>query len=167
MLLNNHFAEQVNLIAYAPLDMSGAAGIQTPWISLKNYARATVIVDCAAGGAETGTLTFQQATAVAGTGVKSLASIKRIYKKEHATTLETQGIWTLVEQAAAGTFALTQAVQSLVSIDVRAEDLDIANAFDCFRCTIADVGVTAKLGAIMVALWGARYRGGLLTPLAD
>ena len=163
---NALFAEQANVIAYAPLDMAGTPGIQTPYISLKNYARATVLLVCAAGGAETATMTFQQATAIAGTGVKNLAVVTRIDKKEHATALEGIGTWTTVAQAAGNTFALTQAVQSMVAIDIKAEDLDADNGFDVFRCTVADVGATAKLGAIIVILWGSRYEPPL-SPLVN
>ena len=166
MNINALFAEQANIVAYAPLDMSGAAGLQTPYVSLKNYARATVVLLCAAGGAETPALTFQQSKNVAGLAVKPLTTIVKIHKKEHATTLETQGIWTAVEQAPASIFSATQAVQALYAIDVKAEDLDNENDFDCFRVTIADVGVAVKLGALFVALWGARFVPPL-TPLSD
>lgn len=167
MNLNALFAEQANVIAYAPLDMAGAAGIQTPYISLKNYARATVLLVCAAGGAETATMTFQQADTVSGGNVKNLTKIATLHKKEHATTLETQGAWTAISQAIANTYAVTQAVQAMVAVDIRPEDLDTDNNFDCFRCTIADVGTTAKLGCIIVILWGPRYDGPVLTPLTN
>ena len=155
---NKNFAEQVNIYAFPPIDLANAAGLITPYVSLKNYSRATLLLHKAAGGAaEAPTITLDQATAVAGTGTKALASITRIYKKESAADLETVATWTLVTQAAAATFLAGVQLEGIYSIDVRAEDLDVDNGFDCFRATIADVGITAQLGAFLCILWGSRY----------
>src|SRR5437868_5378192 len=100
--VNALFAEQANIACMVPLDMAGAAGLSTSWASLKNYHRATVLLLCAAGGAaEPPTIKLEQATAVAGTGVKDLAAVTKAHKKEHATALEGIGTWTEVTQAAA------------------------------------------------------------------
>jgi hypothetical protein len=167
MNTNLAFAEQVNIVAFPPIDLAGAAGLATPYVSLKHYSRATLILHKAAGGAaEAPTITLDQATNVSGAGTKTLASITRIYKKESAADLETIGTWTLVTQAAAATFLGGVQLEGLYSIDVRAEDLDVDNSFDCFRAVIADVGTTAQLASLQMVLWGSRYALGL-TPLAN
>lgn len=158
MNMNALFAEQANVIAFPPADLAGAAGLATPWLSLKNYHRASVILIKAAGSAaEDPVLTFSQATDIAGAGSKALASITRVDKKQHATLLETQGVWTPVEQVAASSFTGDGELQAIYAIDIRAEDLDADNNFDCFRLTIADVGTVAQLACLHVVLWGARF----------
>lgn len=156
--MNAAFAEQANIVAMVPLDMAGSAGLATGWASMKNFHRATVVLWCAAGGAaEPPTITLQQALDVSGGTAKNLASIAKAYKKEHATALQGVGPWAVVDQAAAATFLGTAQVQAVYAVDVRAEDLDTANNYDCIQATVADVGATAKLGGLMLILWGARY----------
>ena len=151
--LNALLAEQANIVAFAPIDLAAASGLATPWLSLKNYARATIVLIKGAGNAvEDPALTFLQATDIAGAGSKALATVTRIDKKQHATTLETQGTWTQVAQAAAGAFVGDGELQAIYAIDVKAEDLDQDNGFDCFRVTIADVGTTAQLGCLFALL---------------
>jgi len=167
MNLNALFAEQANVVAFPPADLAGATGLATPWISLKTYARATLLLNKAAGNAaEDPTLTLQQATNVGGAGAKALSVIARLHKKESVADLETIGVWSEVVQAAAATYVGDGDVEALYAIDVRAEDLDADNGFDCFRATIADVGTNAQLGALIVILWGARYAPPL-TPLTN
>lgn len=156
--LNANLGEQMNLIAQVPLDMAGASGLNAGWVSTKNYQRVSVLLVCAAGGAaEPPTITLQQATDVSGTSAKNAAIITKVFKKEHATALEGVGTWTEVNQAAAATFLGTAQVQAAYLFDVRPEDLDNDNAFDCIRATVADVGATAKFGSLMYIGWGARY----------
>lgn len=164
---NAQFAEIANIITGVPLDMAGTPGLATGWISLKNYERATVVlIRAASAAAEGGTLTLQQASAVAGTGAKNLVAIDRVNKKEHASALSGIGTWTEVTQAAAATFALTAQVQAIYAVDIDPTDLDDANGFDCFQATTADTGTTADFGVLFVILWGARYAPPL-SPLAD
>ena len=167
MNMNALFAEQANVIAFPPADLAGAAGLTTPWLSLKNYHRASVILIKAAGSAaEDPVLTFTQATDVAGAGSKALTSITRIDKKQHATLLETQGVWTPVAQNVANSFTADGELQAIYAIDIKAEDLDSDNDFDCFRMTIADVGTVAQLACLSVVLWGARFTPPM-TPLTN
>lgn len=166
--LNARFAEQANVVAFAPLDLATTGGLATPYVSMKNYHRATLVLIKAVGSAsEDPVITLDQATALAGTGTKALAAIAHVDKKQHATTLQTQGTWTGVDQAAAASFSATDGeLQAIYAIDIRAEDLDQDNGFDCFRATIADVGSTAQIAALMLILWGPRYMPPL-SPLLD
>ncbi len=164
---NSLFAEQANIIAGVPLDMAGTPGLATGWVSLKNYERATIVlIRAASASAEGGTITLQQAQAVAGTGAKNLVAIDRVNRKEHASALGGVGTWTEVTQAAAATFALTAQSQGAYVIDVDPTDLDDVNGFDCIQATVADVGATACLGTLFVILWGARYAPPL-SPVVD
>jgi len=163
---NALFAEQANIITGVPLDMAGAPGLTTGWMSLKHYSRATIALLKAAGsGSEDPVITLEQATAVAGTGAKAL-TFTRLDRKNHATALSGIGTYTAVTQAAAGTATVEGSDQSLHLIDVRGDDLDVDNGFDCIRATVADVGTTAVYGVLFTILWGARYRP-LISPLAD
>lgn len=164
---NALFAEQANIIAGVPLDMAGTPGLATGWVSLKNYERATIVlIRAASASAEGGTLTIQQASAVAGTGAKNLATVTRVDRKEHASALGGVGTWTTVSQSAAATLALTAQVQSCNVVDIYPSDLDDVNGFDCIQATVADVGATACLGALFIILWGARYAPPL-SPVVD
>jgi hypothetical protein len=42
-------------------------------------------------------------------------------------------------------------------IDVAAEDLDIANGFDCLKAAVADVGGNAQLGTLLYLLHDPRF----------
>lgn len=164
---NANLAEQLNIVAFPPIDLANAAGLATPYVSLKNYSRATILLHKAAGGAaEAPIITLDQATNVSGASTKALSSITRIHKKESAADLETIGTWTLVTQAAAATFTAGVQLEGLYSIDVKADDLDVDNGFDCFRAVIADVGATAQIGSLLMILWGSRYNPPL-TPLTN
>jgi hypothetical protein len=76
---------------------------------------------------------------------RSAPSPSRPRTRRPATTPSTprSGTWTnsdLAEQAA------------IVIADIKAEDLDIANGFDCITCNIADVGTNAQLGTLIFVL---------------
>jgi hypothetical protein len=169
ILLNALFAEQANIITLPIQNMAASGGAVTPWVSLKNYHRATLILIAdATAAAEAPTITLQQATAVAGTGAKNLTAITRVHRKTvaAATGLETLGTWTLATQTAAATFVGVAEQELLYAIDVYADDLDVAGGFDCVRATIADIGTTNANCALFWILWGARYAPPL-SPLAN
>lgn len=167
MNTNQALAEHVNIISFPPIGMEGAAGLVAPYVSLKHYSRATLVLIKAAGNAaEDPTITFDQATAVAGTGTKALTVVNRAHKKESVADLETVAAWTEVTQAVAATFVGNGDAEQVVLIDIRAEDLDVDNGFDCVRAVVADVGAVAQIGCMFWCLWGARYTPGL-TPIAN
>lgn len=129
------------------------------YVSLKNYKRATFIFLGAIGVAgQDPTLTFKQATSVAAAGEKALETIERVDIKQ-ATALSSVGVFTKVEQAAADTYTNGTAgeLQKLWVVDVKAEDLDAANGYDCVTVNIADTGSTAQLGCVIALLSEPRY----------
>jgi hypothetical protein len=155
---NSIFAERNQVCAaWKPVDFNAAA--QTgDWVSLKNFQRCTCVVYGKAGSAGTDmTVTLEQATSVAGAGVKNLATITRVDKKEGAD-LFALGQYTTDTQAAAATYTTTNNEQSdqIYLIDVLAEDLDIANDFDCMRMSI-NAGNASKITAGLYILQGPKF----------
>jgi hypothetical protein len=84
--------------------------------------------------------------------------------------LSALGTFTQNTQAAANTYvdAVSAESEAIMVIDIKAEDLDIANGFDCLRCTIADVGTTSQIGGVLYLLHEPRYGSGTLpSAIAD
>lgn len=154
--------------AILPVDsQSGANNGIT--VSLKGYAGVEVIIIKKAGVAgDDPVITMKQATDVADTGLKAL-NVDRIFSKLHATTVP--GAMTLNTQSAGATYTDdTSAEKSgLIIVDIKAEDLDVANGFDCVKLTIPDTGSAgAQLIAAVYRLYGPRYGGaGMVSPIAD
>src|SRR5574338_1039726 len=72
--LNGRLDEQAYFVQATSMVALTGAGGDAAYVSLKNYRRATVIIDILNGTTVTGTaVTLKQATAVAGTGEKALA----------------------------------------------------------------------------------------------
>jgi hypothetical protein len=155
---NALFVEQAQIVpAFVPVNLATAAN-PGDWVSMKNYARCTIIFLAGTGTAsDDAVITLEQATAVAGTGNKAL-TFTRIDVKQGAD-LAAIGEFTTVTQTAATSYtSLTSAeTQNLWVIDVKAEDLDTDNGYDCIQASIGDVGTNAKIGTVLYILWGARY----------
>lgn len=151
-------AEEVQIAAgFVPADLAGAGGATGDWVSLKNHRHVAIVFIKAVGAAaEDPIITVQQATDVAGAGAKAL-TFTRIDRKRGAD-LFTIGQFTRVTQAAANTYNGDSGdLQELALIEFNAEDLDAEAGFDCVRATIADVGVTAQLGAMLYVLTSPRH----------
>lgn len=156
---------------FPPVDMSVAAN-NGDWVSLKHYNRIAIVF---AGGIGTNgedpTLTIKQATDVSGTSAKDL-TFTTIYRKQAATSLASTGTWTKTTQTAAATYSNTDAAEQafLWVVEFKAEDLDIANGFDCVRATVADVGVAAQPGYLFYILSEPRFHlpvASMLSAIAD
>src|SRR5574340_447094 len=122
------------------------------YVSLKNFNRCSIVI--AVDNATTvtgGAITLKQATAVAGTSEKALA-----FAKMWANT-DTGASDTLTETAVTSDTFTTDTTDNknlLYVIDVKAEDLDIANGFDCLR---VDVLLMANaVGFVQYILHGSR-----------
>lgn len=165
--MNKTFVEDHQVVQIIkPVDL--AAGANTgDWVSLKDYNRCALIFSKEPGTAgDDPTLTLLQATAVAGTGSKAL-DIKRVDKKQAATDLTAVGTFTKSTSgspATNDTFSTNTWTNStlgedaaVVVIDIKAEDLDIDNDFDCVSMTIADVGTAGQLGEVIAVLYDPKY----------
>lgn len=164
MSMNQHFCEKNQVVlGFKPVAMNTAAN-SGDIVSMKGYGRCAIIFIKAVGTAgDDPTLSFKQYTDVAGTAVKALG-VTRIDKKQAATDLTAVGTFTKSTSDSAAsndTFNTTNgtwtnsdlAEQAAVVIaDIKAEDLDIANGFDCLSVNIADVGTNAQLGTVIYIL---------------
>lgn len=167
--MNRHLLEKVQIAGgFTPVDMATGANTGN-WVSLKGYGRCSIVLFKGRGAsAEPPTITLAQATEVAGTTSKSL-TFTRIDQK--TGTLSAIGVFTTTTQAAASTYALAAGNTEVIAVvDIKAEDLDIANGYDCLRCTIADVGTTSQIGGVLYLLHEPRYAATManaVSPIAD
>lgn len=168
--LNADMPEIVNIQpAILPVD-SQAGASSGAVVSLKGYAGCLIVLQKKAGIAGDDIVwTVTQAQAIAGTGEKALKT-KRVYQKLHATVVP--GTWTKVEQAEADTYTdLTSAEKAgIIAMDVKADDLDVDNGFDCIRLAIPDTGSGgAQLISATYILYGPKYGPGskMISPIAD
>lgn len=151
------FIENNQIVAgIIPIDLATAAN-NGDWVSLKHYSHVTCVLYKAAGTAgEDPVFKMQQATAVAGTSAKDLL-FDTVYIK--AGTLTSVGTFTKVTQTAATSYtdATHAEVQAIYVVEFDAEDLDVANSFDCVQMSVADVGVAAQIGCGFYILSNPRY----------
>jgi hypothetical protein len=103
------------------------------------------------------TLTVEQASDVSGTGAKSLTFTK--IRTKQGAALTAIGQYTEVTQTAANTYTHATSAEEETIWVVEFEDweLDTANAFDCVRATVADVGGAAQLGCLLYVLIEPRH----------
>lgn len=157
MFRNALFAEQFQVASgFVPVNLATASN-PGDWISMKTLERLVIIFFAAAGTAgDDPTITLEQATAVAGTSAKAL-NFTRIDRKQGSDLL-TIGTYTTTTQSAGNTYTNDTSAeeQKIWIVEVKAEDLDVDNGFDCVRATISDVGSNAQLGA-MLYIGAPRY----------
>lgn len=151
------------VVAAAGLLLTSTLG-DTTYVSMKGYARCQIVIVIADGTTVTGSaITLKQATAVAGTNEKALGFTRMLANTDYAASK------TMTETAVTSNTFTTQTTNSKDSvyiIDVAAEDLDIANGFDCIRVDGTGHASTNPRGCVVIYnLYGARYAGA--SPLAD
>lgn len=134
----------------------------TTYVSLKGYRGLLILIGIADGTTVTGsTITLKQATAVAGTGEKALAFTRMLANTDWAAGK------VLTETAVTSNTFTTQTTNSKVSvyaIDIRSEDLDVANGFDCVRLDGTGHASTTPLGVqVWYVLYGKRYSNSTTT----
>ena len=142
-------ANQIEVGA-VPIDTTGAA-VSGDYVSLKNYEKLIVIIQQGAWAGGTPAVTMKQATAVDGTGEKALSFSTRWTKVALTGTTYTETAVT------SDTFNLPNTANTINVIEVKADDLDVDNSFDCVRVNIASPGANADLIAVTYVLTGARY----------
>lgn len=153
--LNGRLDEQACLIqATAIAALTSTAG-DALYVSLKNYRRATIILDVTNATTVTGgAVTLKQATAVAGTSEKALAFTRML------ANIDVGAAQAMTETAVVSNTFTTDTTNSKrlrYVLEVDAEQLDVANAFDCLRVDVASMA--SATGTISYILWGARYSG--------
>lgn len=123
------------------------------YVSMKGYERLTVIVLVKNATTVTGSaITLKQATAVAGTSEKALAfaKVKRNIDTAAGDTLSEVDV-------TSNTFTTdsTNSKNLMYVIEVKAEDLDVNNGFDCVRVGTGDA--TAATVTVLYVLWGSKF----------
>jgi hypothetical protein len=162
--LNARLDEQTTTVMAAiGLLMTSTLG-DTTYVSMKGYRKLQIVIGIADGTTVTGsTVTLKQATAIAGTGEKALAFTRMLANTDYAASK------TMVETAVTSNTFTTQTTNSkdsLYIIEVDADDLDVANGFDCVRVDMTGHAATSSRGAfVLYNLFGARYSG--VNPLVD
>lgn len=154
--MNRHILEKVDIVSgIVPINIGSARTGDT--ISMKNWGRCAIVFFKAAGSAsEDPTITVEQAINITPSSAKAL-TFTRIDTKQG--TLTSVGTWTTTTQSAAGTYTNTTASENeaIWVVDIKAEDLDVDNGFDCLRVTIADAGSANQIAAVLYILHEPRY----------
>lgn len=121
------------LITVAPTTYQAAAAVDTAYVSLANYHRAALVIHLGNVSA-TGTVTFQirQATNTSGGSVK--------------------GIPTTAGQSKITTALANADDNGIVVIELRTEELDVANGFDCVGVRYDVDTDTADFSAILYGI---------------
>lgn len=151
MFRNATLASQAKIVTgLAPITPAGS----TPdFVSLKNFDRCTVIILADNGTTVTGSaVTLLQSTVVAGSDEKALPFSTMMANGDTAAAD------TLVATAVASNTFTTSAVNnknSLYVIDIKAEDLDVDNGFDCIRAGLANAANSVL--SVLYVLYPARY----------
>lgn len=151
MNLNALLTEQVKIV-------EGLLGVtpstSTPdYVSLKNYERCAILILVKNATTVTGSaITVKQATSVGAGGEKAL-SFSKAYRNVDTGAADALSEFTVTSD----TFT-TQAVNSknaMYVIEVKAEDLDVNNGFDCIRAGTGDA--TATTITVLYLLFGAKF----------
>jgi len=153
-------AETTQIVSgFIPVDMQTAANTGD-YVSLKNYNHVAVVLFKAVGTAgDDPTLTIVQATDV----TNSLSDAKALnfttVWTEQATVLTATGTFTKNTQTAANTYTEATSAEdaAIWMVEFDAQDLDLANDFDCIMASVGDVGSNAQLGCLLYILSEPRY----------
>lgn len=139
--------ERANIVfALTPAVPSSAS---PTWVSGKYYNRTAIVISVknvttAITGAA---IALSQATAVAGTGAKTLA-FTQMWANTDTASSDTLTLTTVSNN----TFTTTTVTgkSALYVIDLKDAQLDVNNSFDCFRATVGDAtGATVSVHYIM------------------
>lgn len=125
------------------------------YVSLKGYGKCTIVISVKNATTVTGSdITVKQATAVAGTGEKAV-TFTRAWRN-----IDTAASDTLAEFAVTNSTFTTDNTNSknlMYVLEVRHDDLDIDNDFDCVRAGTGNA--TAATVHVTYILWPTRYSG--------
>jgi|GEM_PF-1451017 len=130
-------------------------------IHLKDYEGVTFVLMADAGtDGDDVQADLQQHDAATSGNSKDLDAITDYFKQEE-TTLDADETWTRVTQAEASEIAAvadSAEKENLYVIEVRADQLDIANGYEWISLNVPDLGVAGtKFGGVLAILWGPRY----------
>lgn len=155
---NHEILEMMDIVpAFVPVDMQTAANGAgaANWLNMSLCHRVLCVLFKGAGTAgDDPVFTINQATSSAGAGSKAL-TFTRARTKIGAIATAANQIWTVVSQAAAGTYTPTSAASvAVIAVEIRETDLDINNGFNHIQLTIPDIGTNAQLGCAFYIPYG-------------
>jgi hypothetical protein len=149
--LNNLLAEEAKLVFALPPAVPSSAA--PTYVSLKNYERIAIIVLVKNATTVTGSaITLKQATSVAAAGEKALAFTTA---KRNIDTGAADALADFTVSSNTFTTDATNSKNLMYVIEVKADDLDVNNGFDCVKVGVGDA--TAATVAVLYALRGAKY----------
>ena len=151
---NVSILEQCQIVSgFAPINIGTARTGDV--VCMKNYRRCLVLFHKGIGAqGDDPTITVLQGTDIAFGTTKAL-NFTTVYVKQDPTSLGDVAQWTKVTQSAGNTYTDdTSGEQAAMwAIDFKAEDLDIANGYDCIRASIGDAGTTTQIAALEYVLY--------------
>lgn len=162
--LNAALAEQFKFVMGCPPAALATTAGDGDFVSMKNYRRLTIVILVDNATTVTGgVITLLQSTVVAGSDAKALA-MTRMW-----ANTDTGASDTLTKTAVTSdtfTTSTTNDKNLMYVIEVLAEDLDVANGFDCVR--IDSASMASAVGSVLYILDGSRYGGATLpTAITD
>lgn len=169
---NVRLLEDIEISSAFHQDMNSDA--DGDYVSLKNYHRCGILISKEAGTAgDDISIKLQQATDVAGTSAKAL-NFNHLYAKVPATA-ETWTKYTFTATddldtvSVGGTDLLADDQSALFYVDIRAQDLDVDNGFDCLHVFIEGDDLSNSCeGCGEYILYQARQSGATpLTAITD
>ncbi len=154
MSYSKNLPEMFKIVDASAGPVTTNGGVTCDYVSLKNVHRAWIVASFTqAVGHATG-IDPTQATAVAGTAVKAITNVCRIWANEATATTDT-----LVEATAAITYNVTNDIKKKqVIIEVDPETLDVDGGFDVLGCTIDDSSQATNFVSVLYIL-ATRYPG--------
>lgn len=158
--MNHHFLENntvVNLFgAVAP---SSATAVR---VSLEHYERATFLIFQNKSAGNGAAISFNQCTAVDGTGGKTLGFTKAYRSLANGTQAAPVNTWASFD-VTSDTFTTdaTNSVRDSYAVEFKREDLDIDNDFDVIEL---EIGNAASNVIQAIALLHVARNGGFPTP---
>lgn len=131
---------------------TGGSAMTGDYINMAKAGHVTVLVHVTQANAATSAITIEQATAVAGTSSKALATAVPIFLVADAATTD---VW--VAQTAAVSYTTSATLKhKLVAFEIDAEDLDVNNGFDCI-CVKVGASNAANIVAAQYICGKLRY----------
>lgn len=144
-------AQQFKVVDGIP-PAADAAGRASDIVSLKNCAKAFIVLHINQGNAATILITVNQAQDVAGTGSKVLANAVPIF-----SNLDTVATDLMVRRTDAVNYTTDAGVKmKIVIIEIDPSALDVANGFDCISFSTG-ASNAANITQGLFILSGARY----------
>mgnify|MGYP006908349661 CR=1 FL=1 len=172
--MNALFLERFQIVEASPAALLDAAATTGDFVSLKHAVRAVVVFVSGVGTAgDDPVLSLFQAQDVSGTGVQDLnPPSNSTFQKQAATDLSAVAAWTDAsgDISANDVTNATAAEQSLIwVVEIRPDELDVDDGYDCIRADVNDVGTNAQPGYLfyIIELKEQRAPANAVSVIAD